>query len=398
MGDILKSTEDHVRSLLAEQMPKKYKYHRLSHTEEVVNECRKIASASPLNNGELEMLMLAAWFHDTGYINGHQEHEAGSEAIAREFLGKHKYDKDKIEKVRQCIRETKLPQKPESTIGKILCDADMSGLGSADYRKKSKKLRKEKEKLDGKKYSDREWIDSEIDFLTGHSYFTPAAQKLYDTQKQVNITALKAMQNEMVQAPEELMAQDDVQQTEKKKKEKRRYSRGVETMFRAGARTHINLSSMADSKANIMLSINAVIISVTLSVLLPKLDSHAHLVMPTVILLATCLLSIIFATLSTKPKVTKGRFSKEDIMQKRSNLLFFGNFHKMDLKEFEWGMEEMMKDDNFLYGSMSRDLYFLGKVLAEKYRYLRICYTLFMYGLIASVIAFGIALATFNPL
>jgi hypothetical protein len=169
-------------------------------------------------------------------------------------------------------------------------------------------------------------------------------------------------------------------------------------MFRAGARTHINLSSMADSKANIMLSINAVIISVTLSVLLPKLDSNTHLILPTIVLLATCVLSIIFATLSTKPKVTRGRFSKEDIEKKRSNLLFFGNFHKMQLEDYEWGMTEMMKDDNFLYGSLSRDLYFLGKVLAEKYRYLRVCYTIFMYGLIASVLAFGIAFVTFSPL
>jgi hypothetical protein len=164
-------------------------------------------------------------------------------------------------------------------------------------------------------------------------------------------------------------------------------------MFRASANTHINLSSMADNKANIMLSINAVIISVTLSGLMPKLDSHIHLVVPTIMLLATCLFAMIFATLSTKPKVTSGKFSKEDIEQKRSNLLFFGNFYNMELKDYEWGMTEMMKDRDFLYGSLSRDLYFLGKVLAEKYRYLRICYTIFMYGLIVTVISFGVALA-----
>jgi len=90
----------------------------------------------------------------------------------------------------------------------------------------------------------------------------------------------------------------------------------------------------------------------------------------------------------TRPKITDGKFTKDDILNKKTNLLFFGNFFKMDLPDFAWGMKEMMEDKEYLYGSMVKDFYFLGQVLGRKYKYLRICYTIFMFGLIISVIAF----------
>ena len=113
---------------------------------------------------------------------------------------------------------------------------------------------------------------------------------------------------------------------------------------------------------------------------------------PTLLLTATCLGSMVFATLSTRPKVTEGNTTREMIKNRKVNLLFFGNFHNMPLEDFQWGVDQMIKDPDFLYSSMSRDLYFLGIVLAKKYRYLSICYNVFMFGLIFSVLAFGVVL------
>jgi hypothetical protein len=95
--------------------------------------------------------------------------------------------------------------------------------------------------------------------------------------------------------------------------------------------------------------------------------------------------------LATRPNVTSGEFTKEDIKQKKFNLLFFGNFQKMKLEEFEWAMGEMMQDRDYLYSSMKKDLYFLGLVLHKKYKILRITYTIFLIGIIVSVIAFAVA-------
>jgi hypothetical protein len=153
----------------------------------------------------------------------------------------------------------------------------------------------------------------------------------------------------------------------------------------------MELSGMADSKANIMISVNAIIISVILTLLLRRLEDMPHLLIPTLTLLVVNITTIIFAVLATRPNLTKGFFTREDIHQKKVNLLFFGNFHKVGLEDFDWGMKEMMKDRDYLYSSMIRDIYFLGKVLGRKYHLLRISYSVFMFGLIIAVLAFAIA-------
>ena len=101
--------------------------------------------------------------------------------------------------------------------------------------------------------------------------------------------------------------------------------------------------------------------------------------------------SIVLSVLATRPNVTKGQFSKQDVADKKVNLLFFGNFHKMKLDEFEWAMGEMMKDRDYLYGSLTKDLYFLGLVLNRKYNLLRLTYAVFIVGIIVSVISFAVA-------
>ena len=93
-------------------------------------------------------------------------------------------------------------------------------------------------------------------------------------------------------------------------------------------------------------NVNAIIISVALSSLLPKLDnpSNSYLVFPTLIFLFFTMISMVLSVLATRPNVTRGKFTKDDVKEKKVNLLFFGNFHKNSLPEFEWAMGEMMKD------------------------------------------------------
>ena len=155
----------------------------------------------------------------------------------------------------------------------------------------------------------------------------------------------------------------------------------------------MHLSNIADTKANILLSVNAIIVSLVLSNLVSKLDnpSNDYLIWPTVIFVIFTVISIILSILATRPNVTSGKFTKDDVANKKVNLLFFGNFHKMSLDDFEWAMGEMMQDRDYLYSSMKKDLYFLGKVLDRKYKILRLTYAVFMVGIVLSVFAFAIA-------
>jgi Pycsar effector protein len=178
---------------------------------------------------------------------------------------------------------------------------------------------------------------------------------------------------------------------DKSKEKEKDAGRGIETMFRTSLRNHIQLSQIADNKANIMLTINGGIIAFALGSLFPRFEGTPVLVLPSSILVMFCITALIFAVISTIPKVSSGKFTKQEITDKKANLLFFGNFHKMTLEDFEWGIQQLIKDKEYLYSAMTKDFYSLGKVLSVKYKYLRISYVIFMIGMIISVLAFATA-------
>jgi len=176
-----------------------------------------------------------------------------------------------------------------------------------------------------------------------------------------------------------------------KKAKKKDPGRGIDTVFRITSNNNQRLSSQADSKAHILIQVNSIIISVLLSLLLRKIEDHTNLAIPAVILLTVNLVTIIFSILATRPHIPPGKFTRADLEEKKVNLLFFGNFYKMSLEEYAGGMLQLLEDRDFLYGSLIRDVYYQGIALGKKYRWLRLSYNVFMYGLIASVISFLIA-------
>ncbi len=403
---ILESVEDYTRKFFEQHISNKYAYHNLQHTINVVNAVKEICALEKVTAENRELLEIAAWFHDTGYNQGAEGHEQRSAEYATELLKANDYPIAAITTIQNCILATKYPQAPKTLFEKILCDADLSHLGKDNYWTRCGKIREELVLVKELVMNEQEWIDFELEFMQNHQFQTTVGQALFEKNKQKHIKQLvkqKARLNResLSEAEKALISKKKNKKDKKKKKAKKgggkkeitqiRLGRGVETMYRTTYRTHVNLSSIADNKANIMLSINAIIVSISVSTLVPNFGDNPKLIIPTLLLLFVCLASIVFATLSTMPKVTEGVFTREDIRQKKSNLLFFGNFYNMKMDDFHWGMMEMIKDSDFLYSSMTRDLYFLGKVLAKKYNYLRTCYRIFMYGLIISVIVFAYA-------
>ncbi|MEM1320014.1 MAG: Pycsar system effector family protein [Bacteroidota bacterium] len=408
---LLLDVEAYVTNFITEQVPKEYAYHDVQHTINVVAAVKDISAAISVTEREMELMLLAAWFHDIGYDKGALNHEERSCRYAQEYLSNYDISEEEMEIIMGCIMATKMPHNPSTILQKVLCDADLSHLGKKTYWDRCSRVRQELTLTKGITMNEQEWVDFELDFISKHRYQTRSAQELYGKRKNKHVKQLKKQKLRL--NPQEVLTVEEIARRERKKEKKKErkqqlskklgtvsgdhplkqlnLGRGVETMYRTTYRTHVNLSSIADNKANIMLSINAIIISITVSTLVPSFGSNPTLVIPTIILLGVCLVAVVFATLSTRPKVTEGKFTTEDIKEKRSNLLFFGNFYNMDIEDFHWGMMEMIKDSDFLYSSMTRDLYYLGIVLAKKYKYLRICYSIFMYGLIIAVLAFAIA-------
>lgn len=392
---VLIDVEAYARQILEHELPNHLSYHNINHTSYVVSQAKHIAEQSGLAEADMELLLIAAWFHDLGYKIQSQGHEDQSKKIAQEFLESQKFDPEKTQKVLDCIEATRLPQQPKDLLGKILSDADLAHLAADDFFERCQPLREEWDYARNRPLSDLEWLQINRDFMLSHQYFTEYGKAVLEPAKQNNLKEVKKKLKKLKKKQTEHLStrlgipEEEVRNLQKKlKKVEGRPERGIETVFRITSRNHLDLSSMADSKANIMISVNTIIISVIISILLNQLDTQQHLILPTVTLLTTCLLTIILAILATRPNISSGKFTRMDVEQRNTNLLFFGNFHKMKLEDYEWGMRELLDDSEYLYSSLIRDIYFLGIVLGKKYRLLRSCYTVFMFGLIISILAF----------
>lgn len=392
MSDILQSTEDFVVNFLIHHLDSRFLYHNLQHTQRVVKSTKELLDHYQLNSKEKETVLLAAWLHDTGYTKGSKDHEESSCTIASEFLGTQGYGKDETHEVCNLIMATKQGYEPKNQLEKIMRDADASHMAMKNYIETSELLREELSLLGLAEYSATEWRNENIKLLrTVHRFYTDYAKKEWQEGKDKNLRKL-------------IKARSSRKRMAKKEELKARYKnespeRGIQTMFRVTMRNHLKLSDIADTKANILLSVNAIIISLVLSNLIPKLDnpSNDYLIYPTAIFLLFSICSMVLSILATRPNITSGQFSKEDVNQKKVNLLFFGNFHKMSLRDYEWAIQELIKDKEYLYASLTKDLYFLGIVLDRKYKLLRWTYAIFMIGMILSVIAFFVALKFFGP-
>ena len=383
MSVILEKTKNFVSELLSKKLTEKHLFHNLEHTIDVVEATEEIANNSDVSKADLELLLIAAWFHDTGHTETYEGHEEVSCRLAREFLEKESYPEKKIEQIFQLIQTTKREHEPANQMEAILRDADVSHIGQKKSLKNGQQLREEWRLLLDKEFSDEEWYELDKSFYTNTKFYTAYAVEKFDERR---IKNLNKLENKMHK-------EDDKSFKEFEKKLKKEIKekvpeRGIETVFRLASRNHIRLSGIADNKANTLISINAIIISIVISVLIDKLELSTHLTIPTILILITCVATIILSVLSTKPKVTQGNISRQDIENRQGNLLFFGNFFRMSLDEYEWGMNELMKDRDYLYHNLIQDLYFLGIVLEKKYKYLRWAYNFFLYGLIVSVIAF----------
>ncbi len=349
----------------------KFAYHSLGHTLNVLNDVTDIAKMEEVSEHELELLQLAALFHDTGYEKNPALHEEISAQNAESFLSSQGYSKEDISQIKSLILATHMTSIPENGLERIIKDADLAHLGKSSFSKNSKLLKLEKEQIQDEEFTRKEWLKENMDFLQGHSWQTKGAKKLYNKKKKENIAGLKEELKSIQKAEAAL-----------------RPEKGVETMYRVALRNHNQLSKIADNKANIMLSITAIMLSLILSSLAPKIDANPRLLIPTIIIIVVNLITMFFAILATRPKVSSAPYSREGFLDNKINILFFGNFYKIPLEEFEWGMNQLMEDRKLLYGSLSKDLYFLGKVLAKKYIFLQYAYVVFMGGLIISTIAF----------
>ncbi|WP_339835758.1 Pycsar system effector family protein [uncultured Maribacter sp.] len=392
MSTIVSKAEEFATIKLTSDSVANYLYHNLRHTQHVVDSTKELITGEKVDEKNAEQLLVAAWFHDVGYTISYNDHEKHSCELVKDFLTKNDCSPSFIDSVCALIMATVKDYEPKNHLEKIICDADSSHLAIKNYMAISELQREELASIGRQKYSIADWREENIRILrTEHRFYTEYALENWQEGKDKNIKRLikaKKKSNDLVKK-ESLKAQFKGELPD----------RGIQTLYRVTLQNHLKLSDIADTKANILLSVNAIIISMALANLIPKLDNptNEYLIYPTFTFILFSVVSMVMSILATKPNVTSGQFTEEEVKSKKVNLLFFGNFHKMKLSQYEWAMSELIKDKDYIYSSLTKDLYFLGIVLERKYRLLRWTYTIFMIGMVISVIVFGIALKFYGP-
>ncbi|MEP7251575.1 MAG: Pycsar system effector family protein [Ginsengibacter sp.] len=384
---LYKKIEEYVTGLFEQMHAPALVFHNLEHTQDVVKRTQEIAGHYKVTEDEMLVLFTAAWFHDTGHLfTSADKHEQMSCEVMRKFMKDQIDDEKIIGEIESCIMATKFPRNPKNLLQQILCDADTYHLGTKEFKNTNKRAFEERSLRNND--SDKEKFNKDtLEMLEKQKFYTNYAKDLLTERKEKNMKKLR----------KKIAKKEDVNQSAVgtlsglEKDKSGLMSKGIQTMLRLTSENHLKLSDMADHKANILISVNAIIISVILGVLLRKLQEEPYLTIPTVIFLICAVTTIIISILATRPKISEGTFTAEDIAQKKTNLLFFGNFHRATYEQYNAAMRQLMLDTDYLYGSLIKDIYFLGVVLGRKYKLIRIAYNIFMIGIIVSVVAFAIA-------
>jgi len=387
-SELVRKAEGFVQDHFDKKIPPQYVYHNFGHTRRVAAVIAELADEAGVNHEAKENLVLSALFHDTGFSVSSRDHELHSKEIAASFLRDENIAEDRVAEILKCIDATRLGHVPQSQLEMLMKDADTSNLGEDNFFEISEQLRQELNIVNKEGIDENAWDQINLQFLKEHKFYTQQARKRFAELKGKHIKRIEKK----------------LKKAEKKSKEESVAklitiggSKSAQTQFKTALRNHIDLSAIADNKANIMLSVNALIITFALPLLGERIAADPKMLVPTLILLSVCIIAMVFATLATRPIAMSGRSSMEQIHDKKSNLFFFGNFYKMTFSEYETGMQTVVRDDEILDNSIMRDLFFLGSALGKKYHYLRLCYNFFMFGLIAAVVAFGLTFVIGSP-
>lgn len=374
-------------NLFKKKLPENCIYHNFAHTKQTVDVVKELGDALGIKDEEKENLMIAAWFHDTGYIKDFQNHEEESVSILNAYFEKGLPD-SKLKEISQLILNTKYGTVQNNILEEIIHDADYINIGKKKFDERAQLLRCEWEKTNNKIYSDLEWAELQLDFLISKKFKTVPAVQEYGATREKNIKKQREKIEKLKSDQYKLQLKADGTKAKTDKE-----GRGIETLYRSVYDYHMSLSSMADQKANIMISINTIVVSVIITLFgsgYTFADSegfrHVRFVFPMMLLVISSLISVTFAILSARPNVTSKE--KYELDNKNSSILFFGNFAQLQIRDFVDHIRALKNEKNELYDSMSVDIYHLGGVLLKKYKLLTWAYNIFMAGLILCAIGF----------
>ncbi|MEM7371860.1 MAG: Pycsar system effector family protein [Bacteroidota bacterium] len=403
--NILEQVQLYASPLISE-LPDQLVYHDIKYFIRLRKHLRKIGQESHISEEELELLLIVSWLHgaelhDTEWVFYREGTQAKIEDIFqfehKRVLEELQFPHEKIEQIYQlfCRVALVMPPQPANQLEAIYADAIvMDFTGKKGYERI--KAVYDELLLQDVSLSKKNWYDVVLERMAQYRCFTAYGKEYLDPKIEKMITRLKKEKKEL-EAQENILLSKELNISEEELKKlkkglnriKGRDERGIQTLFRTTSRNHYTLKQMVDRKSSIMITVNAIILSLVLGGIIGQGGEALSLEMlPVVILSLTSIVSIFFAVLAIRPNKTQGTFTEEEIRNKQGNPLFFGNFHHMHLRDYEWAVLQMLNDRNYVYGSMLRDIYFLGQSLEVQYRRIRKSLNVFLGGMVLTILVY----------
>lgn len=394
-------------NVISEEFSDKLIYHDITHSHRVITGIKQIIAHESVTDSEKELLLIAGWFNILGYRDVERMEkikdpysffEQCAKCSVKEadtFLSSIDYPQGRIAQVLELLEDASPKSTPKSHLGKILADALTIQWASKKAKKRIKLRYQEFILLDLISTNKVGFYEAMIGYLKNHRYHTEYGKNVLEPKKLELIKKIEKEKKDLNRQEDQILSKElDITEEELKKLKKNlkkisgRDDRGIQTMFRTTSRNHYTLNQMVDRKANILISINAIILSLIIGRVIGKFEALCIHSTPMVVLMISSVVSIVFAVLSIMPSKTHGEFSEQQVRAKQGNLLFFGNYHNMSFRDYNWGMLQMLSDSDFLYTSMIRDLYYLGQQLSIKHKKIRIALAVFVIGIVLTVVGF----------
>ena len=355
-----------------------YVIHNWDYTEDLIQNAELIIQEEGTLEEVANIARAILLFYNIGYVVKPTAPITTSAKMAREFLQKNNFDETCIKEIEAGIIDINTTKALSSESMAIARDALNAYQGQKKILKHLEKSFEEYNITHEETINEVTWVSNEIEKMTHHRFVTESAQNNWGKRKEKNLNKLRRYLFEL------------------KKKSSLPSNKRAMTMFKTASRNQVDLANIADKKAGIMITVNAVLLTILLSLFASFTADISHFLIPALILVLTCGISIILATLATKP-VSKPEPSRSDFLTGNKSLFFFQYFTKLGREEYKSAVQEVIIRDASFENTIITDLYDVGVILSIKYKKLTWCYWVFAIGIGLTIISFLVtALAVYG--
>ncbi|MEL6922887.1 MAG: Pycsar system effector family protein [Bacteroidota bacterium] len=370
---LLKEAHEFVKQLMLTKLPGSMRFHNFKLMKRELDVLALLLAETKLPETTNQDLNFAITFRLSGYTQSYNNWLEMSQKIAQSFLDQHNYPAENIAHVIRLIGLSAPQFTPANPAEEIVKDVITARYGQKKYRRGELRQREEFNLNNERSINLNNWLEIQKSQLEKHNYYSPLAQQLFDKRKAKNISKLEKYVEEI---------------HKRKKNNSFSTDSAARMMFKTALRNHVDLTAVGDQKANIMLSINAIILTVGIPLFAKYSSNMLYLTIPATIFMITCVTTMVYAALATRPVKMNGEIDMAKLNDGKTDLFFFGNFYGIRQDTYHSLIRTILDDRKLLDDSIINHLYFMGDGLGQKFVYLRRCYSIFIGGFVLTVVAF----------